>query len=100
MNQLQKPRTDEGRSQRDKGLMDWGGSIRSQAELTKAMQPRVCSFNDPSVNSTAAAVLGTAMRDFGVDATLSQFLAVRLRIVGAVGVQFVRPLAWMANLAL
>ena len=60
-------------------------SFVTNSEAAKPVQPSDGAFDDPARFSQAAAVLGSASRDLGLDASLQQRGAVRIGIVAAVG---------------
>src|SRR5258708_37441154 len=91
MKVLEEPHTDESRPQGDQGLVDVPIRVGSQSELAEAMEPGVRSLHHPAVDSQAAAVFGTALGDLGVDGPVPQLLPVRLRVIGPVAGQFIRP---------
>ena len=68
--------------------MDGAIGVGPQPELAEAVQPGVGPLDDPAVDAQAAAVLAAALGDLGLDPPSPQLLAVGLRIVGAVRVQF------------
>jgi hypothetical protein len=87
MNQLQEPHTDERGSRGDEGLMDSGGTVCSQADFAKALQPRRRALDHPAKDPDPATMFGTAVCDSGTDATPSQFPSMGFRIVGTIAVQ-------------
>jgi hypothetical protein len=77
--------------------MDGCRAILAQAKFGKAMQPRRCSLDYPAIDSKPTAVLTSAVTTLWIDAALSHFLPVRLRVLSAIGVQRLESLAWVSD---
>lgn len=78
--------------------MDFDAAICSQPEATKLMKPGMGSLDNPSIDPQPAAMFGPSAGNLGVNAPRSQFLAMGLRIIPAIGIQLLRALAWVSNL--
>lgn len=65
----------------------------ADSKATKLMQPTVGPFDHPTMNSQATAVSGAAFGQHRLDATLTQFSSVRLRVVGSIALDSLRTSA-------
>src|SRR5438309_1671710 len=63
------------------------------------MQPRYRTFDHVPIDSESATVFGAAARNLGLDPSVTQFLAMRSRMVGSVGVKLVRSASGTSDLA-
>lgn len=64
--------------------MDVGAALVANGQASEAVKPGDGAFDDPATDAKAAAVRGSATRQYGHDAACPQAIAVRLRIVPAV----------------
>src|SRR5258708_35680087 len=90
MNGSYEPHTYERGCQGNERLVDLAARVRPDAKLAKAMQPGLRPLDHPTVDAQAAARLRPPAGDLGIDAPRLQFLPVRARVKGPVGVQLVR----------
>jgi len=67
--------------------MNVGAPFVAHAQSPKLMQPTAGAFDDPTVDAQSASVLRVTLGQERLDSTLPQGLAVRLRVVGAIGVR-------------
>jgi len=79
--------------------MNIDASFVSNPQATQLVQPTDCPLDDPSVDAQAAAVIGVASSNLRIDSDLFQSLTMRVRVVCAICVQFVKTVAWSARLA-
>src|SRR5437762_4155235 len=61
------------------------------------MQPRHGSFDNPAIDTQAAAMFGVAAGNLRLDASCPQVVAARDRIIGSVAVEFLGALARMSD---
>jgi hypothetical protein len=66
--------------------MDLGKSFVAHSKTMEIMEPRMSSFDYPSIFSEATAMLGAAPRKNGFDIPIAQFLPVHVGVVSAIGV--------------
>lgn len=86
-------KTNHDAAERQEGLVNVGASFVADAKAAELMQPTVGPFDHPTVGSQAAAVRSAAFGQQWLDAALTQCAAVRLRVVGAVPLNSLRPSA-------
>src|SRR5262245_44626232 len=84
---LQEAPAYETAAELQEGFVDFGSPFESDSEPTKLMQPRDSSFDYPARDTQAAAMFGSAPSNLGSDTFLSQRLAMRVRVIGPIGLQ-------------
>jgi hypothetical protein len=67
--------------------MNVGAPFVAHAQSPELMQPAAGAFDNPTVDAQSASMLGVALGQEWLDSRLPQSLAVRLRVVGAIGVR-------------
>ena len=75
-------------------------SFVANPQTTKLMQPTDRSLDDPSINAKPTAVICVASSDVRIDSDFLQPVAMRVRVVCAVGVQFIKAITRRAAFAL
>ena len=78
--------------------MDLCSTIEADSESAEVMEPSECAFRDPSKNAQTAPVFLIAASQMRVNTTVAKLLSVRFRIVGSIGIDFLRPAFGMAKL--
>ena len=71
----------------------------SYPKSVESMQPPDSPLDDPTEPAKAAAMLGTAFREKGLNAKPTQKLACRLTVVSTISIITVRTRAWMSGAA-
>lgn len=79
--------------------MDLVEKVVPYAKAFEAVEPTDNALGDPTVNAQPAAMFCVTAGDVRLDASLTQFLPVRIGVVGTVGVDFIRTLARPAGFA-
>lgn len=74
--------------------MNVGTSLEARAETTEIVEPGVRTFDHPAILTEPATVFGPALRDHGLDATLTQRTSVSFGIVATIGVDDAGLLKW------
>jgi len=82
-----------------KGLMDVITSFISNSQAAVLMQPTQSSFHYPAIESQATAMFRMAFGDMGFNSHLTQRLAMRLGVIGTVGIQLVKAITRCAGVA-
>ena len=80
-------------------VVNLGSSFITNAQSAKLMQPTNGALNHPTVHTESTAVFGVATRDHRLRTDLAQRFTVRLRVVGAISIQLIKPKAWLAGFA-
>jgi hypothetical protein len=80
-------------------LVDVGTSFITNSKSSELVQPRKSSFDDPSVNAQAAAILRVASCKDRLNASLVQFIPFKLGIICPISLNSVRSFSWSANLS-
>ena len=70
--------------------MDVVSAFIPDAKPSELVEPRMSPFDDPAVESEAAAVFGPAFRDKGFNPAVAESFAVGFGIVSSVGVEGIR----------
>ena len=70
----------------------------SDSQAAELMKPAVRSLDDPPVPAKSAPVRLTPPRDHRFDSAPTQFISMRLRVVGPVGEKVQRPTPWPSHL--
>jgi hypothetical protein len=84
---------DQGTSQSDEGFVDVVAPLVVQLEAAELVQPTLGPFDHPAVHPQAAAMVGVSAGDPRPDAPPPQLLAVPVRVVPAIGIERIGPLA-------
>src|SRR6266571_2496692 len=63
------------------------------------MQPRYRALHHPTINSQPAAVFGSTTRNPRLDSPSTQFLTMRIGMIGAIAIKLVRSLSGTSDLA-
>src|SRR5207344_3288956 len=92
--------TDQRTSQREKGLVDVGLFIVTNAETAALIHPCERPFDDPPPPSQAVAVCRATHRQHWQNATSSQPVSDARRIVAAVANHAIWPMPWPSTLTL
>lgn len=66
--------------------MDVGQLLVADSKTMEIMKPSMSTFDDPSILSKAAAMLGTPLCQNGFNTPIAQFLAVCFGVVSAIGI--------------
>src|ERR1700689_4084550 len=74
-------------------------AIGAKAKLAKVVEPRIGALDDPAKDAQTAAMLRVPPGYFGIDVSILQFLSMRIRVIGAVGIQLLRTLSRPSDLA-
>jgi len=89
----ERSKTNHDAAQRQECLVNVGTAFVADSEATELMQPTVGPFDHPAMNSQAAAMSGAAFGQHRLDAALTQFETVRLRVVGSIPLNSLRSSA-------
>ncbi len=92
--------TDQDTTDGKERIVNVSASFISDSQTAELMQPTDRAFDHPSVNTQPAAMVRVASRNLRIDADLSQSVAMRIRVVCAVGVQFVKTITRRAGFTL
>ncbi len=79
--------------------MDVVAPLIADSQASVVVQPREGSLNHPAEDAQPAPMWRSPLRDVWADATRAELLAMWLRVVPAVGVDFVRSMSWTSPLA-
>jgi len=82
-----------------KGVVNIKTSLVANPQTAELVKPTEGAFDYPAKDAQTTAVIGIATRDAGCYADRFQGLAMRIRIIGTVGKQFVETIAWTAHFA-
>ena len=90
---------DQNTAQDHERFVNIGATLVADPQPSVLMQPTDCAFHDPTKDPQTAAVFGIAPRDQRHDATLGEFLPMRVGIIRPIRQEFSRPLHGASNLA-
>ena len=71
----------------------------ANSQASELVQPSDRSFHDPSMLTQSTSMFGVSAGQARSNAAATQLVAVRLRVVAAVALNALRPVAWSARLA-
>jgi hypothetical protein len=95
---LQETPADQTAAELQEGFVNLRSAFETNSEPTKLVQPRDGSFDYPTSYTQTAAVFGATPGNLATDTLFSQGLAMRIRIVGPIGLYQSRFALGVSNL--
>ena len=90
---------DQNTSQRQKGFMNVGATFITNTQTTVLMKPRQGPFDNPTKYAQTTAMLASTFRQDRMDTHLPQCLTMGFRVIAAVTLHTVRPVAGATRLS-
>ena len=81
----------------EEGIVNVSASLISNSQSAELVKPAQRSLDDPAMYTKATAVSRVPLGSPGGNADLSQSVAMGLGIVGAIGIQRIKPIAWRTD---
>lgn len=88
---------DDETSDGEEGIVNVSASLISNSQSAELVKPAQRSLDDPAMYTKATAVSRVPFGNSGVDADFSQSVAMGLGVVGAIGIQRIKPIAWRTD---
>lgn len=85
--------------ERNERFMDVIAALPTNAKPSKIMEPGQRAFDNPTKYSQSTPVFPFAFRDDGRDSSFAEFMTMRFRVIGGVGLDLLRSVPWRSRLA-